>query len=165
MMKSLRLAGSMLALLVAAAPASGAGDPRIERFALCRDSWLDLEKSDPAALDDFGAYLASAFTRDSEGGHLIPKAPMSVDGLEITQLFPSSLGMGLGFSVLVNASFDAARQAVERDLGKPLQECQAGEGMQTCELPVAEQRTVILVSEGPPNDATTLVGCYYYYEK
>lgn len=164
-MKSVRLAGQMLALLVAAVPASAASDPRIENFALCRDSWLDLEKSDPAALASFGSFLDSAFTPDSEGGHLTPKSPMTVNGLNVTKLFPGSLGMGLGFSVLVDAPFDVAKQAVERDLGMPLQECQSGDGMRTCGLPIAEQRTVVLLSEDPPNDKSTLVGCYYYYEK
>jgi hypothetical protein len=37
--------------------------------------------------------------------------------------------------------------------------------MRTCELPIAEQRTVMLMSGYPPNDKTTLVGCYYFYEK
>src|SRR4051812_24393668 len=127
-MQFLRLVGSLLALLIAAGPAIAAGDPRTENFALCRDSWLDWEKSDPAALDSFGAFLSLAFTHDSDDGHLTPKAPMTIDGLDVTQVFPSSLGMGLGFSVLVDASFETAKQAVERDLGKPLRECQAGDG-------------------------------------
>lgn len=90
---------------------------------------------------------------------------MSVDGLKVTQVFPQSVGMGLGFSVLVDASFDVAKKALERDLGKPLSGCEANEGMRTCELSIAEQRTVILASNDPPNDTTTLVGCYYFYEK
>jgi hypothetical protein len=46
-----------------------------------------------------------------------------------------------------------------------LSDCQAGEGMRTCELSVAEKRTIMLVSADPPNDRTTLAGCYYFYEK
>jgi hypothetical protein len=164
-MKSLRLAGPTLALLIAAVPASGAGDPRIENFALCRDSWLELEKTDPAALEDFGVSLRSGFTESSDDGHITPNSPVTIAGVNVTQVWPSSLGMGLGFSALVEAPFDEAKQAVEGALGKPLGECQAGDGMRTCELSIAEQRTVILLSEDPPNDQTTLVGCYYYYEK
>jgi hypothetical protein len=164
-MKSPRLAAPVLSLLIAAAPAWSADDPRIENFALCRESWAELEKSDPAALDSFGAYFKSAFSHDGDDRHLIPNSSMTVDGLNLIQVYPSSLGMGLGFSVLVDAPFDVARQAVERDLGKPLDQCQEGDGMRTCELSVAEQRTVILLSEDPPNDKSTLVGCYYYYEK
>ena len=164
-MKFLRPAGPALALLIAAVPASGAADPRIENFALCRDSWLELEKSDPAALEDFGAFLRSDFTEGSDDGHITPNSPVTIAGVNVTQVWPSSLGMGLGFSVLVDAPFDEAKDAVERALGKPVGECQAGDAMRTCELSIAEQRTVILLSEDPPNDKTTLVGCYYYYEK
>jgi len=67
--------------------------------------------------------------------------------------------------VLVDASFDTTRQVLERELGMPLRSCERDEGMRTCELSIAEQRTVVLVSGDPPNDTTTLVGCYYYYEK
>ena len=164
-MKSKRLAGPALALLLAAAPASGADDPRIENFALCRESWLELDKSDPAALEDFGVYLNSAFAQGSDDGHLTPNAPTTLTGLNVTQVFPGSLGMGVGFSVLVDGTFDVVRQAVEGDLAKPMDDCQAGDGMRTCEMSVAEQRTVILLSEDAPNDKTTLIGCYYYYEK
>lgn len=164
-MRFLRLSGPTLALLIAAAPASSADDPRVENFALCRESWLELEKSDPAALESFGIYLNSAFSHDSADGHLTPNTPAMVNGLNLTQVFPGSLGMGVGFSVLVDAEFDAAKQAVERDLGKPMDDCQEGDGMRTCELSIAEQRTVILLSEDPPNDKATLIGCYYYYEK
>jgi hypothetical protein len=37
--------------------------------------------------------------------------------------------------------------------------------MRACELKIADQRTVMLMSGDPPNDKTTLVGCYYLYEK
>jgi hypothetical protein len=90
---------------------------------------------------------------------------MTIDGLKVSQVFPGSVGMGLGFSVLVDASFDVAKQALERKLGMPLGDCETGDGMRTCELSIAEQRTVMLASNDPPNDKTTLVGCYYFYEK
>jgi hypothetical protein len=161
-----RLAGPAFLLLITAVPAWAAGDPRIEQFALCRESWLDLEKSDPAALESFGEHFRSEFTHDSEGdGHLTPKSPVTVSGLTVTQVYPASLGMGLGFSVIVDAPFDVARQALERDLGQSLGGCEAGDGMQSCELPVAEKRTVVLMAEDTPRDHTTLIGCYYYYEK
>ena len=73
--------------------------------------------------------------------------------------------MGVGFSVLVDATFDVAKKALEKRLGKPLRECETGDGMQTCGLPIAEQRTVTLMSGVAPNDKQTLVGCFYFYEK
>lgn len=159
------MAGPVLTLLVFAMPAWAVSDPRIENLALCRDSWLDWKNTDPSALDSFGAFLRSALAHNGNDTIFRPKLAMSVDGLKVTQVFPQSVGMGLGFSVLVDASFDVAKKALERDLGKPLSGCEANEGMRTCELSIAEQRTVILASNDPPNDTTTLVGCYYFYEK
>ena len=158
-------AGLLLTLLVGAAPALAADDPRIENLALCRDSWLDWKKSDPVQLNSFVAFVGSAFTHKDNDAFFTPKSAMTLDGLKVTQVFPQSVGMGLGFSVLVDASFDVAKQALEAKLGKSLGQCQAGEGMRTCELQIAEQRTVMLLSGDPPNDKTTLIGCYYYYEK
>ncbi|HXQ13919.1 MAG TPA: hypothetical protein VN814_04775 [Caulobacteraceae bacterium] len=158
-------AGLLLTLLVGVIPAWGADDPPVENLALCRDSWLDWKNTDPAKLDSFGAYFRSAFARNGNDAFLVPKSPMTIDGLKVTHVFPESLGMGLGCSVLVDATFDVAKQAVEKKLGKPLRQCETGEGMRTCELPIAEQRTVMLMSGDQPDDKTTLVGCYYFYEK
>jgi hypothetical protein len=155
----------MLALLAGAAPAVGADDPRVENLALCRDSWLEWKNTDPARLNSFIDYFHSAFVQSGNDAFAVPKSAMTIDGLRVRQVFPESVGMGLGFSVLVDATFDAARRALERDLGKPLRQCETGEGMRTCELPIAEQRTVTLLSGDPPNDKTTLVGCFYFYEK
>ena len=155
----------MLTLLVVAMPAWGASDPRVENLALCRDSWLDWKNSAPAKLESFGAFLRSDFSHDGNDAFFTPKSGMTIDGLKVTQVFPGSLGMGLGFSVLLDASFDVAKQALERELGMPLRDCETSDGMRTCELSIAEQRTVMLVSNDPPNDKTTLAGCYYFYEK
>jgi hypothetical protein len=158
-------AGLVLTLLLGVAPAWGADDPRVENLALCRDSWLDWKNTDPAKLDSFGAFFRSAFAHSGNDAFAVPKSPMAIDGLKVTRVFPESLGMGVGFSVTVDATFDVAKQALEEKLGKPLRQCDTGEGMRTCELPIAEQRTVMLMSGDPPNDKTTLVGCYYFYEK
>ena len=164
-MKCAWLAGLSVTLLVGVVPAWGANDPRVEDLALCRDSWLDWKNADPAKFDSFGTFFRSAFTHSGNDAFFVPKSAMAIDGLKVTQVFPESVGMGVGFSVLVEATFDVAKQALERKLGKALQQCETGDGMQTCELPIAEQRTVTLMSGVPPNDKMTLVGCYYFYEK
>ncbi len=61
-------------------------------------------------------------------------------------------GSPVGFSVLVDASFDAAKQALERAISAPLRYCKTSDGMRSCELSIAEQRTVFLVTSNPPND-------------
>lgn len=157
--------GLLLALLAGAVPAFGADDPRVASLALCRESWLEWKTADPAKLNSFVDYFFSAFAAHGDDAYAVPKSAMTIDGLKVRQAFPESVGMGLGFSVLVDAPFDAARRAIERDLGKPLGQCEHGEGMRTCALQVAAQRTVMLLSADPPNDKTTLVGCFYFYEK
>lgn len=151
--------------LLAALPAAAASDARIASLTLCRDSWLDWQKNDPSALDAFGNYLGTEFSRIENDGSLRPKHEMTIDDLKITKVFPTSVGMGLGFSVILDATFEDAKQAIERDLGKPLTACQAGEGMRACELSIAEQRTVMLISGETSDDRETLAGCYYFYEK
>jgi hypothetical protein len=158
-------AGLLLALLVGVPPAWGADDPRVENLALCRDSWLDWKNTDPARLNSFVAFFRSAFAPNGDDAFVVPKSPMAIDGLKITRVFPESLGMGVGFSVVVDATLDVAKRALERTLGEPLRQCETGDGMRACELKIADQRTVMLMSGDPPNDKTTLVGCYYLYEK
>jgi hypothetical protein len=66
MSKFLELAISILPLLFVAVPGSAATDPRIANLALCRDSWMDWERSDRSTLDDFGNFLRTNFSRDED---------------------------------------------------------------------------------------------------
>ena len=157
--------GLLLALLAGVIPAWSADDPRIENLALCRDSWLDWKNTEPAKLDSFVAYFRTVFEPHGNDAYVVPKSAMTVAGLKVTQVYPQSVGMGVGFSVLVDATFDAARHALEQRLGKPLAQCETSDGMRTCGLQIAEQRTVTLMSSDTPNDKRALVGCYYFYEK
>lgn len=159
------LAGLLLTLLIGVPPAWGAGDFRTEDLALCRGSWLDWKDADAGKFDSFGAFLRSAFAPNGDDGSLVPKSPIAIAGLRVTRVFPQNVGMGLGFSVLVDATFDVAKTALEQALGKPLHQCESGEGMRTCELPIAERRTVVLMSSDRPGAKTALVGCYYLYEE
>ncbi len=86
-------------------------------------------------------------------------------GMNVSQAFPGSVGMGAGFSLTVDATFDSARRAVEAALGKSLLKCESGEDMRTCELEIAPQRSVMLLAEDKPDAKRTLIGCYYFYEK
>jgi hypothetical protein len=164
-MKCAWLAGLLFVVLAGAMPAWGADDPRVESLALCRDSWVDWKKTDKAKFDSFVTFVRSAFTQNDNDAFGVPKSAMVIDGMKVTQVYPESVGMGVGFSVVVDANFDAARQVFEKKLGKKLGQCETGDGMRSCQLQIAEQRTVTLMSGVPPNDKTTLVGCYYFYEK
>jgi hypothetical protein len=150
---------------LAAASATAAEDPVLERLATCRDSWLDWKKANSPQLTSFAEHFQTAFTRDDNDPFFKPKSSLSIDGLRILQLYPDSVGMGVGFSVLVDATFDKTRGIFEKSLGKPLKRCETGDGMRTCDLELGEMRTFTLMAEDSPKSTSTLVGCYYYYEK
>jgi hypothetical protein len=165
-MKSHNLAlGALLALGVLFVPALAAEDDMLTRMALCKDSWFEWQKSDPAKLSALRNHFHAQFTPHNNDPFFLPKANVSVLGLRVTQAFPGSVGMGLGFSLSVDATFEDARKAAEKALGKSLQKCESGEGMRNCELEIAHQRTVMLMSEDKPGSRNTLIGCYYFYEK
>ena len=164
-MKRALVTRSFILLGAALAPGWAADDAGIERMATCRDSWFDWNKSDPAQLKKFGDRFRADFSRKGNDPFLVPRKDKRIGGLRITQAFPESVGMGVGFSLTVEAPFDKARQVFEKSLGKKLQKCEASDGMRTCELEIAEKRTFMLMAEDSPKSTTTLVGCYYFYEK
>lgn len=154
----------LVAALLVPAPAQAAEDESLARMATCQD-WLDWQTKDPAQLKKFGDQLHIEFSEHDNDPYVVPKANVSIAGLRVTQLFPNSVGMGVGLSATVDAPFDKARQAIEKATGKSLGKCETGEGMRTCGLEIAEKRTLVLMAEDSPKATTTLVGCYYYYEK
>lgn len=157
--------GLALALAAVAGPSIAADDEAFTRMALCRDSWIDWQKSDPRKLQVFADRFHALFAPHDNDPYFLPKANVTVLGFRVAQMFPGSVGMGVGFSVTLNAAFDDARRAVEKAIGKPLQKCESGEGMRTCELELAPQRDITLLAEDKPGAHQTLLGCYYFYEK
>jgi hypothetical protein len=140
-MKFAALAGAAILLIVT--PARGVDDVPLARMATFQDSWLDWQKSDPAGLQAFGQRLHAAFSQHDNDAFVVPKSRTEIAGLRVTQLFPNSVGMGVGLSVTVEAKFDETRRRLEKTLGKPLTHCETSDGMRTCESQI----------------------CYYYYEK
>jgi hypothetical protein len=156
---------ALAALLAAFAPARAADDPGIARMAACQDSWLDWQNSDPARLKAFGDHLRAAFAHKDNDPYAVPIKPSTFDGLPIAQVFPASIGMGVGFSLMVDAKFDRAKAVLARRVGKPLGHCETSDGMRTCGVQLAAQRTVTVMSSDDPKTTQTLIGCYYFYEK
>lgn len=154
-----------LTVLLTALPTIAATDPSLEPLATCRESWIDWQKANDPQLAPFGEYLRSHFTYKDREPYLLPKAPVSLAGFHVLQVFPESVGMGVGFSVMIDATFEKAKKVFETKLGKPLEHCETGEGMKSCEHGVAEKRTFMLMASDKPGDRKTLVGCYYYYAK
>lgn len=154
-----------LALLLTVAPAWAVDDPGVARMATCQDSWLDWQKNDPGKLQAFGAQFRSEFSRSESDPFFVPKSPLSIAGLPVTRAFPDSVGMGVGFSVFVEGTFDETRKVLEKILGKPLEHCGASDDMRTCDLKISDMRTVMLMAEDNAKSTSALIGCYYYYEK
>jgi hypothetical protein len=151
-------------LLVTVMPIRATEDLRIERLATCQDSWLEW-KDDPVQTKRFADAFQAAFLRKPDDQFFIPRSRTTVAGLPVLQAFPESVGMAVGFSVLVDADFDNTKKSLEQMLGKPLRKCETGDNMRACELQLGEKKTVVLMAEDNPKSKTTLVGCYYYYEK
>jgi hypothetical protein len=151
--------------LLLSAPAGAADDQMVERLATCQDSWLDWKNDNAVQLKDFGEHFQSAFMRKDNDPFFVPRTRDAIAGLRITRVFPESVGMGVGFSVMLDATFDRAKQRLEHIVGKPLVKCETGDGMRTCELDIAEKRTFMLMATDGAKDSSTLAGCYYFYEK
>ena len=164
-MKIAAMAGAALALCLNFVPAWATDDDALTRMALCKDSWVEWQKSDPAKMKAFADRFHGQFSPHDNDPYFLPKANVSVLGFHVSQAFPGSVGMGVGFSLTVDATFDDTRKAVEKALGKKLGKCESGEDMRTCELDIAPQRNVTLFAEDKPNAKHTLIGCYYFYEK
>lgn len=161
-------AGVMLAFAIVR-PVSAADDAGITRMALCRDSWVAWTKTerDQKTFLAFRDHVMGAFKPHHNDPYWLPKPKVSVSvlGLHVAQLFPASVGMGVGFSLMVDAPYDTTRKVLEKSLGKTLQHCEASDGTRGCELEIAPQRTIMLMAEENPKSRQTLIGCYYYYEK
>ena len=160
-------AGLLTVLLAAVTPAQAADNPGIERLAMCQDSWFEWKSSDPARLQKFIESFRSDFSqKKATDAFLVPKSSQTVAGLPVAQVFPESVGMAVGFSVVVNANFDRTRSSLEKKLGRSIKKCEPpSDNMRTCELQIGEKKTILLMAEDNAKSTTTLFGCYYFYEK
>lgn len=162
-MKTVSIAAVWLALLAVQAPSRAAADAAMLRLVSCQDSWLDW-KDDAPRMTRFASSLERQYARSQQGDSFVPKAPMTLLGHPVAHVFPQSVGMGLGYSVLVNAPLALAREGFEKQLGQPMR-CSTSDGIDACELPLGEKKTAMLMASASPGNKTTLLGCYYYYEK
>jgi len=161
-----QLAGILTIFLVAVTPVRAAGNLSIERLATCQDSWLDWKNSDPVRLKKFAQSLQSDFVRKEKDAFFVPKSNLTVAGLPVAQVFPESIGMAVGFSVVVNANFEMTKTSLAKKIGKSFSRCELpSDNMRTCELEIGVKKTILLMAEDNVKSKTTLFGCYYFYAK
>src|SRR5271155_3394697 len=142
------LAGGLAIFLVAVTPAWAADNIRIQPLATCQDSWRDWKESDPVQLKKFADSFQSDFLRKEKDPFFVPKSNQTVAGLPVAQVFPESIGMAVGFSVVVNANFDRTKTSLAKKIGKSLSKCDPpSDNMRTCELEIGEKKTILLMAE------------------
>src|SRR5215467_13383535 len=107
-----------LALLLSVVPARAADD-LLQRLATCQDSWLDM-KNDPDKIKQFAESFNASFVQKQDAPSFVPRTRMLVAGLPVTEAYPESVGMGVGFSVVVDANFETSKGALEKMTGKSL---------------------------------------------
>jgi len=154
-------ASVLLATLLPLAPALAADNPTLLTLATCQESWRDW-KENPARIQSFRDALSGFRAQDREPFYL-PTQPATLLGFPVVRLYPDSVGMAVGFSVLADASFDAVKASLEKQTSKAITRCETEGGARSCELKIGEKRTVILMEEGRGKNAKTLFGCYYFY--
>ena len=161
-----QLTGILTIFLVAVTPVRAADNLTIERLATCQDSWLDWKNSDPVRLKKFAESFQSDFLQKEKDPLFVPKSNQTVAGLPVAQVFPESIGMAVGFSVVVNANFDRTKTSLAKKIGKSFSRCEPpSDNMRTCELAIGEKKTILLMAEDNVKSKTTLFGCYYFYAK
>ena len=154
----------LVLVLAPVVPARTADNVVIQRLALCQDSWFEW-KDDPVRMKALADAFQSAFVQKPSDAFFVPKTNVTIAGLPVLRAFPESVGMGVGFSVIVDATFDAARKNVEKAIGRTLKGCETSDNMRTCGLEVGDKKTLTIMSGDDTKSATTLVGCYYFYAK
>ena len=151
--------------IAAATGAKPAADTfSLERMATCKDSWLEWG-DDEARVGSFRAGFTAQFTQKEGDDFFVPIKPVTLMGLKVVRVYSSTIGMARGFSVTVDAPFEAAKKSVEQSVGQPLKHCETSDGMRTCDLSLAEKKTVMLMADATGREKSTLVGCFYFYEK
>ena len=154
---------ALLAALAGSADARVADDAQLQRLALCQDSWQDW-KDDAVRMQRFESYFETRFDRSASDDAFTPKVPTNVLGSSVMQVYPQSVGMGVGFSLTVSADHARVRAGIEQQLGKPMT-CATSDGVRSCEIELGSKRTAVLMTDQDGRAQSSLVGCYYFYQQ
>jgi len=152
-------------IVLAAEPIVSAADTAfLERLVTCADSW-EAWRNDEAQKATLFRNFDALFTQGKGDPPFVPKVPVSIAGMKVTGVYPESVGMGVGFSVVLDTDFARARAAIEKLVGKRLAHCESGDGMRSCDLELAPHRTVMVMAPLDAPKPMVLAGCYYFYAK
>ena len=166
-MKIKQIVSGFLFLFMALAEvtnAHGADDKLFLDLAICQESWLEW-KNIPQKMSPFKERVNSELKQIEGTAGYTPLKPMSLLGLNVVEVYPGSVGMGLGFSVVVNAEFEKVKASLEKQTGQRITECSFQENTRDCGYSLAERKNLTLTEVAKGKNAKTLFGCYYYYEK
>ncbi len=159
-----RLVSSLVLSFLAISNAHAADNKLLLQLATCEESWMDWGKSSPK-VDDFRKLFTEDFKRKDRDPGFTPLKPASILGFNITEAYPESVGMGVGFSVLVEAEYDKVKASLEKQVGKAIGACGKEGDSRSCEHKIGEKKTLVLFEGGRGKNAKTLFGCYYFYAK
>ena len=159
-----RLVSALFLSFLAFSNAQAADNKLLLQLATCEESWMDWGKSSPK-FDDFRKMFSTDFKQKGGGANFAPIKPLSILGYSLTEVYPESVGMGVGFSVLVDAEFDKVKASLEAQVGKTIGECSKEGDSRSCEHTIGEKKTLLLMEGGRGKNAKTLFGCYYFYAK
>ncbi len=158
------LVSSFLLSFLAFSNAQAADNRLLLQLATCEESWMDWRKSSPK-IDDFRKLFTEDFKQKDRDPGFAPLKPVSILGHTIAEGYPQSVGMGVGFSVLVDAEFDKVKASLEKQVGKTIGACSKEGDSRNCEHKIGEKKTLVLFEGGRGKNAKTLFGCYYFYAK
>ena len=150
--------------LTAVTHAHGADDKLFLDLATCQESWLEW-KNIPQKMNPFKERVNSELKQTEGTAGYTPLKPMSLLGFNLVEVYPGSVGMGLGFSVVVNAEFEKVKASLEKQTGQRITECSVHENTRDRGYSLAERKTLTVTEVAKGKDAKTLFGCYYYYGK
>jgi hypothetical protein len=148
-------------------PGNEAEERRLRQLATCQDSWF-VWKDDERRMTEYIEGFESNYTRSEEEPAFLPKGPSKVLGFPLIKVYPQSVGMGVGFSLQLAGSLAQVRAKVEQTLGKSL-DCDVSDEVASCGFEIDPKRTITLAADGngtgKTSEMTSLLGCFYYYEK
>lgn len=157
------LAIAALSMLLPNSHAQSRNDAGVLRLLTCQDAWMDWS-DDPVKLEKIGTALRLHYAQSDRDSSFVPNKPMSVLGHRVVQLYPQSFGLGVGYSVIVSASFDNAKASIEKQTDKPFDLCDSASDGKACTRQISTRKILMVHDNGSAN-ATTLIGCYYLFVK